>query len=363
MKRAIFSFFTWRTSGKYSWWDDFPIEISRHLENNGIDHLCFYHDYTQNSKFSIGKRYKISHKQINNPFDVVKIIKPLAEKYDKVILHNHNYSFPSGLWALNMLSKKKFHFIITDHNGWFKNEFSLAKKNIRILLRKYRFLPEIIIGGSLLSKKRLQQIYGKEGVESIYNGINIPDIKPPEPLNYRPTKALFIGRLKSYKGLWPLVQAFKLMKGKTNVTLTIVGNGLLFQPLAKFIKENGLEKMILLKGFSANANEFYTKNHFIIIPSLINECFNLVSVEAQSYYLPCIYTNSGGLPETQVNYNTGVMVSQNNAEEIVEAIKYFQDDIPRFNQMRLAARQNSLRFTMDKMAKDYVNLYVKLIER
>jgi len=57
------------------------------------------------------------------------------------------------------------------------------------------------------------------------------------------------------------------------------------------------------------------------------------------------------------------MVPKGDPGKIVEAIQYFQQDIDNFNRMRLAARQNSLNFTMEKMASSYAGLYMKIFNQ
>lgn len=361
MKKAVFSFFTMRTSGDFPWWDKFPLKISYYLKKENIDHLCFYRSYSNNSQYPINERHQLTHSQISNPNTVRRILSPHLENYDEVILHHHTYSFPCGLWILQKFMKKKIHWVITDHNGWATTKFSILKRNVRILLRYSGFLPEIIIGCSVASKRRLQQIYGKKNVISIFNGIDLPDVLLLEPLSTKPTQALFVGRLEEYKGLWPLVQAFKIMKNKIDVSLVILGNGSLYKQLYEFTNKNKLTNITLV-GHNADISHFYKENHFVIIPSIIDENFTIVSLEAQSYYLPCIYTNSGGLPESQINYKTGIMIPKDSPDSIVEAIRFFREDIGRFNQMRIAARENSMNFTMDKMAQNYADLYIKIFK-
>jgi glycosyltransferase involved in cell wall biosynthesis len=362
MKKAVFSFITLRTSGDYSWWDEFPVEIGKRLKGEGVDHICFYRRYDDTSKHPLENRYTISHEDIKNPLRVRQMVNPIAEKYDKVIFHHQTPSFRSGLWVLNTRFSKKYHWVTTEHDSWENVIFSPIKRNIRVALRELGFLPSVIIGGSNAAKNRIAKLYGPKNVHLIYNGINIPDIPTPAPLQSAPTKALFVGRLEEYKGLWPLVEAFKKI-GKINLTLTIAGNGPLYTPFQKYIEDNRLGSKIKLLGHISNMSELMQGHHFIIIPSLYEESFCLVSVEAQAHYLPSIYTNSGGLPETQIEGRTGIMVPKNSPEDIVKAIKFFQEDIGRFNQMRLNASQNALNFTMDKMAENYCKLYLRLFEK
>lgn len=362
MNKAVFSFFTMRTSGDYSWWDDFPIAIGKCLKDKGIDHLCFYRAYSEKSRYPKDARFMISHKEIQSPIKVKQIVEPHAKRYDKVIFHHHTPAFCSGLWVFNNKFNKRYTWITTEHDSWSSTEFSYLKRLVRSILRGMGFLPNIIVGCSEASKNRISNLYGSRNVSFIYNGINLHNISEPKPLNEIPAKALFVGRLEEYKGLWPLVNAFRILEKTDTTTLTIVGNGPLYKPLCDFIEQHNLGKRITMMGHSYNISELMLKHDFVIIPSAYEENCPITSLEAQAHYLPCIYTNSGGLPETQIQGKTGLMISKNSSEGIVNAIKVFQENRYCFNQMRIAARVNSLKFSIDKMAEKYSELYLKVFK-
>ena len=360
MKKAVFSFFTMRTSGDYSWWDDFPIAIGKCLKEKGIDHICFYRGYSDKSRYPKDIQNILLHKDIQNPFKVKQIVAPYAKRYDKVIFHHQTPSFLSGLWVFNRKFNRRYSWITTEHDSWSSTEFSSSKRLIRSVLRGMGFLPNIIIGCSRASDNRITNLYGSKGVGFIYNGINLQNIPEPKPLNDMPTKVLFVGRLEEYKGLWPLVNAFRTLEKTDNTKLTIVGNGPLYKSLSDFIAQHDLGKRIVMMGHSYNISELMLKHDFIVIPSTYEENCPITSLEAQAHYLPCIYSNSGGLPETQIQGKTGIMIEKNNPDAIINAIKYFQEDRSRFNQMRLDARTNSLNFSINKMAEKYCELYLKV---
>lgn len=364
MKKAVFSFFPYHTSGNtFSWWDGFPKRIGMHLERKGITHIPFYRDYADASEYPDFQRHTATKEQIRSPIWAWQNLRQYAREFDKVVFHAHKCSLFNGLWVFNNNFNRSFHCIATDHNMWPSVKISKLKSRIRQLLRSFGLLPEIILGCSKASKRRLKNIYGCKNVSYIYNGTDIPEVRPPKPLESPPNKALFVGRLEDYKGLWPLVKAFELMKGDASATLSIAGTGSLYKPLLEYIAKNGLEKRIKLVGHLSNITKIMLDSHFIIIPTIYEENCPVTSLEAQAHYLPCIYTNSGGLPETQINHKTGIMVSKNRPLEIVDAIKYLQSDLDRFNKMCLDARENSLNFTMDKMAKNYSDLYLGLFEK
>lgn len=364
MKRAIFSFFPYHTSGKtFSWWDKFPKKITECLDEKGIYHRVYYRDYANDSQYPRDKHYKATRKQIENPFWTWRNLYKDVNRFDRVIIHSHIEARPilNGLCIFNNMFNKKTKWIMTDHDLWAPVKFSKSKMKIRSLFRRIGFLPEVVPGCSRASKKRLQNIYGENNVGYIYNGIDIPDIAEPKKLSTKPTRALFVGRLESYKGLWVIIEAFKKIKDNSTI-LTIVGAGSIQSELGNYVSNNGLGEKIRLLGSRKDIYNIMLEHDFAIIPTIYEENFPIVSLEAQSCYLPCIYTNSGGLVETQINGKTGVMISKNNPDEILRAVEYFQDDIERFNRMCINARQNALNFTIEKMAKNYCDLYMRIFE-
>jgi glycosyltransferase involved in cell wall biosynthesis len=364
MKNAVFSFFPYQTSGNtFAWWDEFPKRISDALKQRGIAHLTFYRDYADASTHPPQERYTATKQQLKSSVWTWRNLRKYARKFDKVIFHTHKCSFHNGLWVFNSVFNKSYHCVATDHNLWAPVKTASLKMHIRKLVRNLGFLPEVIIGCSNASKNRLNRIYGSKNIGFIYNGIDTPDISAPKPLKEVPKKALFVGRLEEYKGLWPLLKAFAVTKDKMDVRLAIAGNGKLYNALQQYIEKHGLNSIVTLLGYVSNIPSLMQQHDFIIIPSTHEENCPITSLEAQVNFLPCIYADSGGLPETQIEGKTGIMVRKNSSEDIIKAIKFFQEDIERFNQMRMNARQNAFNFSMDKMAESYCDLYSELFAK
>ncbi len=64
MKRAVFEFFTKHTSGVFPAWDIRAIAVKQYLRRKGIDHVCFYRNFSENSKYPLTDRHKISNDQL-----------------------------------------------------------------------------------------------------------------------------------------------------------------------------------------------------------------------------------------------------------------------------------------------------------
>jgi glycosyltransferase involved in cell wall biosynthesis len=117
----------------------------------------------------------------------------------------------------------------------------------------------------------------------------------PDPLEIqeaegRPIRLLFVGRLERYKGLYLILDAmrrFKLNGSNRAVSLTVVGEGEYRKELER--QAGGLD--VRFAGFQKDASEFYRIADVFINPSLGPEGLPLVSLEAMSYGLPCIFSD------------------------------------------------------------------------
>lgn len=176
-----------------------------------------------------------------------------------------------------------------------------------------------------------------------------------------PVRGVFVGRLIPEKGARVAVEAVRLAREQgVEWSLDVVGGGEELDFLTDYIKQHDLADRVWLRGATRTPDIYYQQADFAVIPSLCNESFGLVSVEAQAHYLPCIYSNRGGLPETQVDGKTGIMLESVTAENVLAAVRRLQSDPAAFERMRLRARQNAERFSMEKMVREMLGLYEQL---
>ena len=134
-------------------------------------------------------------------------------------------------------------------------------------------------------------------------------------------KFLFVGRLVYYKGCDTLIRAFKNI---SNVSLKIIGDGVLKEKLLRISKQNNLEKVIEFLGDVSEEEliKCYEECDVLILPSIYNsEAFGLVQIEAMSFGKPIINTSlSTGVPYVSKHLETGLTVTPGSVYELREAI-------------------------------------------
>jgi glycosyltransferase involved in cell wall biosynthesis len=126
------------------------------------------------------------------------------------------------------------------------------------------------------------------------------------PIDVRPNVPddgyfLFLGRLSPEKGLWQLLQGWRLLKAGP-AKLVIAGEGPERSRLENVCREHGL-KNVEFRGYVAARDQdaLWQGARALIVPSIWEEPFGLVVLEAWAHGRPALVANRGGLPEIVVD--------------------------------------------------------------
>ena len=358
-RKAVISFYN-TPSGLFPWWDQFPAQISNKLNSEGIDHIVFYRDFTDNSMYSREEQNLATNEDLNSLRWLTKQILPLARQYDQVILHSHSHYPPLKIWLLVYLLKHcQWH--ITEHRIGTGNTPAF-KRLIKILLRKLRLLPKHVIGVSQAVMTRNIQLYGQQNMSWIYNGIDLQKYakrETAEPRHNQPMRALFIGRMDRSKGIFEIVQAFELLKStNANVRLTMVGGGSDLPTLQKYCDDHDLNSIIEFEGYQSQVLPYYQSHDFVIVPTQIEEALSLVAVESRAMGLPVIYANKGGLPEVFKDSDSGIMLEHTTPQCIAETVSKLVEDKSLYQKLANQANQGIEKFSIDSMTDQYLTHYL-----
>lgn len=110
----------------------------------------------------------------------------------------------------------------------------------------------------------------------------------------------YFGRLTPGKGLWLLIKSFeKLNKKYPRVKLTIFGDGFLKDDLQSYLKRKKIESMVIWNGHVTHSKIIsrMKAGNIVIVPSLWEEPFGRIVIEAFANFSPVVTTSQGALPE------------------------------------------------------------------
>lgn len=149
---------------------------------------------------------------------------------------------------------------------------------------------------------------------------------------------LFAGRLESYKGVHILLESLRYLPSTTRVK--IVGVGPDEDRLKSMIgKDHRVEFLGFIPG-----NELWKlmgQATVVVVPSIWNEPYGLVALEAMCQGTPIIVSKSGGLPEIVGNSQSGIVVPPSDPRALARAIEQILDNPERAKAMGKAAYERA----------------------
>lgn len=148
-----------------------------------------------------------------------------------------------------------------------------------------------------------------------------------------------------------------------NFKILIEGDGYLRQALIDFVTSNNLTPWVTFVGDEANIVDFMSILDVLLLPSIENEDFPNVILEAMALGKPVIASRLAGTPEQIFDGETGLLVEPRNIEQLADAISQLMSSCELRERMGKAAlhRFNN-HFTTQTALNNYSNLYTRLIK-
>lgn len=137
-------------------------------------------------------------------------------------------------------------------------------------------------------------------------------------------KIIFLSRVEAYKGIFELLEAFVILKGKyPDFELIIAGNGDEHQNLLNQVKEHDI-KDVKFVGYVKDAEKYrlLSSGDIFVFPSYSEGMPNAV-LEAMAIGLPIITTAVGGLNDFFIVDKMGAFIQQKDVQSIVEKVEDF----------------------------------------
>ena len=174
---------------------------------------------------------------------------------------------------------------------------------------------------------------------------------------------LFIGRLETEKGINELCEAFsQLFAFYPSIHLDIAGYGTLDNSLRKKYKDHpGIHFLGLVDGQSKK--DAFSRTTVVVVPSLVDEVFGLIVVEAFAFGKPVIASNIGGLPELVHDTETGWLVEPGNVQSLREKLESVIKLEPELlDTISKNCKKFSFEYSREKVINKYEETYSQLLQ-
>ncbi|WP_027376032.1 N-acetyl-alpha-D-glucosaminyl L-malate synthase BshA [Kaistella palustris] len=215
-----------------------------------------------------------------------------------------------------------------------------------------------------LKKDTLQLFHIKKEIEVITNFIDNTEFenktycqrnqfaKPDQKI------LIHVSNLRPVKRVEEVLEIFKNVQKKINCMLIIIGEGPDMEKVNQFLEEQPhLINKIRLLGKVNDLYKILQLSDVFLLPSE-QESFGLAALEAMAAETPVISSNAGGIPEVNIQGETGYLAEIGNVEAMSNyTIKLLSDDVL-LAQMKKNAKEQAMRFDL----KNILPLYEKMYE-
>jgi len=166
----------------------------------------------------------------------------------------------------------------------------------------------------------------------------------------------FLGRISPEKGVENMLDALSTHKD-LDIDLHIGGQGPLSY-VSKLKRKYGARFQFC--GF-VDPSDFFNKIDVLIVPSLWNEPFGRIIIEAFCYGVPVIAAKRGGIPELIDEGETGFTYDPDVQDSLIQVIIRILNEKGNIMKMKQNCLTQSSRYSPDIMAEEYINLYEKML--
>lgn len=312
--------------------------------------------------------YRFSFTQALMSKDPLAILKTqksfslLLKKLNPDVIHLHSVAQASIFFLLQFIerSNPKTKLVITQHGV-------LEEVDKTLVAEKLFGIAEMLTAVSSACANSIQSFTGIDkkiiiipnGVTDNFNSLanssrGLP--KPSEPIHL-----ICVGRVEAEKGFDIAIKCMAILRSYgLKASLQIVGTGTQLTPLKQLSAQLDLGELIIFHGEQSHHETqlLISQAHLILVPSRQREGFGLVVAEAASYGVPAIVANTGGLNETVIHNETGVVISNLTPITLADTIRAIYHTPQQYQAFSKAAYQQAKhRFKFSQWVDRYVNLY------
>lgn len=229
--------------------------------------------------------------------------------------------------------------------------------------RCLRKAQHIITPSEYLKRAIVHQTpHDESEITAVHNGVDLERYGSGTGTRFRQkfgipedhTLVLYVGQIIEGKGLLHLITAFNdLASHHDNISLAVIGSTDLWDLSEENVADASAYEQTVQETATADTIEFcgrtsdsvlidgYDAADVFVCPSVWNEPFPLVNLEAMAASTPVIGSDMGGIPELINDGETGFIIEPGNPDAIAEKLRVLIED-------------QSLRTGMGKRARQHV---------
>ena len=301
----------------------------------------------------------------------------IFKKMDFDIIHIHS-PFSIGKLGIRIAKSKNIPVIATMHTRWeFEFEKYLKSKKIAKLCVKYLIRTYNKCNACIALNNSLIKVYNDYGYKGNYviinNGTDLEMIKDKNKsverinnlfkLNNDDIVLLFVGRMVSFKNIFFILDALKMLKEENfKFRMIYVGDGPDYNNLSKKIKEYNMSDEVVMTGKITDREllkAIYYRANLFLFPSLFDSS-SLVQIEAASQGTPTLFIE-GSVTSATIENNVTGFTSSSEVKDFKNRIKEIMGNQKLYNLVAKNAKLELAKPWKDVALETY-NYYLRVID-
>ena len=218
-------------------------------------------------------------------------------------------------------------------------------KNVDTVIGISQFILNEHLKEGYFSKTKLKKIIG--------NAYTSPTSTLANRSSSEDYKVGYIGRIEQAKGIEVLLKAFSELENP-NLKLLVAGSGNLqyLQYLQKKYKDTRVQYL-----GHVEPGAFYVDIDLLVVPSLWNEPFGRVVIEALSYGLIVVASNRGGISEIIEKSNKGFIFDPTDLNALKTILSDIEPTVNASRTRKIVCDNAIQEFTEDEILNKYLAAY------
>jgi len=170
-----------------------------------------------------------------------------------------------------------------------------------------------------------------------------------------------ISNFRKVKRVKDVLKVFKIVNEQIPSKLLLVGDGPERYSLEKLCRELKLCDRVVFIGKIQDTSHVLELADIFLLPSQ-TESFGLAALEAMAMRVPVISSNTGGIPEVNIQGVTGFLSEVGDVYDMAKNAMYILEDESTLQNFKQNAYERSKVFDLEKILPLYENLYIEVIE-
>lgn len=207
----------------------------------------------------------------------------------------------------------------------------------------------------------------RRGIEVIPNFLDFDRFRKLDKDHFRKAIAsqgekilVHVSNFRKVKRVGDVVKVFDKVRKEIPAKLLLIGDGPERQNVEQLCRELGTCDQISFLGKQEVVEEILAVSDLFLMPSE-SESFGLAALEAMACGVPVISTNTGGLPEVNIEGETGFMADVGDLDTMTaKALEILRNE-ELLSKLRKGAMDQANRFSLDAVLPQYEAYYKQVV--